>query len=104
LYSVAGLDRVNLSNARVAGMNVDLGFNIGDRYTIALLVFFITYFIFEIPTVLSMRWIGPKWLLNTLAICWGSVMVGMGWVSLWFPVFTSIITFPSTYSAEKMSF
>lgn len=42
LYSVAGLDRVNLSNARVAGMNTDLRFDIGDRYSIALLVFFIT--------------------------------------------------------------
>lgn len=83
LYSVAGLDRVNLSNARVAGMNQDLRFDIGDRYTIALLVFFITYFLFEIPTVLSMRFIGPKWLLNTLAIAWGSVMVGMGWVNDW---------------------
>ena len=72
LYSVAGLDRVNLSNARVAGMNQDLRFDIGDRYTIALLVFFITYFLFEIPTVLSMRWIGPKWLLNSLAIAWGT--------------------------------
>ena len=49
LYSVAGLDRVNLSNARVAGMNKDLHFNIGDRYSIALLVFFITYFPIRTP-------------------------------------------------------
>lgn len=83
LYSVAGLDRVNLSNARVAGMNTDLHFNIGDRYSIALLVFFITYFLFEMPTTLLLRPVGPKRLLNGLAISWGAVMVGMGFVNDW---------------------
>ncbi|OAL00001.1 MFS general substrate transporter [Phaeosphaeriaceae sp. SRC1lsM3a] len=83
LYSVAGLDRVNLSNARVAGMNKDLRFDIGDRYSIALLVFFITYCLFEMPTTLLLRPIGPRNLLNGLAISWGAVMLGMGWVNDW---------------------
>jgi MFS family permease len=83
LYSVAGLDRVNLSNARVAGMNKDLRFDIGDRYSIALLVFFITYCLFEMPTTLLLRPVGPKNLLNGLAISWGVVMLGMGWVNDW---------------------
>lgn len=83
LYSVAGLDRVNLSNARVAGMNTDLRFDIGDRYSIALLVFFITYCLFEMPTTLLLRPVGPKNLLNGLAVSWGIVMVGMGFVNDW---------------------
>lgn len=83
LYSVAGLDRVNLSNARVAGMNKDLRFDIGDRYSIALLVFFVTYCLFEMPTTLLLRPIGPKRLLNGLAISWGFVMLGMGWINDW---------------------
>lgn len=83
LYSVAGLDRVNLSNARVAGMNKDLRFDIGDRYSIALLVFFITYFLFELPTTLLLRPIGPKYLLNGLAVSWGAVMIGMGFINDW---------------------
>lgn len=83
LYSIAGLDRVNLSNARVADMNKDLRFDIGDRYSIALLVFFITYFLFELPTTLLLRPTGPKNLLNGLAISWGIVMVGMGFVNDW---------------------
>lgn len=37
-----------ISNARVAGMNKELELHIGSRYTIALLVFFIPYFIFEV--------------------------------------------------------
>jgi MFS family permease len=83
LYSIAGLDRVNLSNARVAGMNKDLRFDIGNRYSIALLVFFITYFLFELPTVLALRRVGPKLLLNGLAVSWGAVMLGMGFVNDW---------------------
>ncbi|CAI0654145.1 unnamed protein product [Colletotrichum noveboracense] len=83
LYSIAGLDRVNLSNARVAGMNQDLRFDIGDRYSIALLVFFVTYFLFELPTTLALRPIGPKILLNGLVFSWGIVMLGMGFANDW---------------------
>ncbi|KAF5521955.1 High-affinity nicotinic acid transporter [Colletotrichum aenigma] len=83
LYSIAGLDRVNLSNARVAGMNQDLRFDIGDRYSIALLVFFVTYFLFELPTTLALRPIGPKILLNGLVFSWGIVMLGMGFAHDW---------------------
>ncbi|KAH7154882.1 major facilitator superfamily domain-containing protein [Dactylonectria estremocensis] len=83
LYSIAGLDRVNLSNARVAGMNEDLHFDVGGRYSIALLVFFITYFLFELPTTLSLRRVGPKLLLNGLVLSWGIVMLGMGWAKDW---------------------
>jgi MFS family permease len=83
LYSIAGLDRVNLSNARVAGMNDDLHFDVGNRYSIALLVFFITYFLFELPTTLSLRRVGPKLLLNGLVLSWGAVMLGMGWAHDW---------------------
>ncbi|KAF2816317.1 MFS general substrate transporter [Mytilinidion resinicola] len=83
LYSIAGLDRVNLSNARVAGMNEDLHFDVGNRYSIALLVFFVTYFLFELPSTLTLRPIGPKIQLNALAFSWGAVMLGMGFANDW---------------------
>ncbi|KAI8238484.1 High-affinity nicotinic acid transporter, partial [Colletotrichum sp. SAR 10_96] len=83
LYSIAGLDRVNLSNARVAGMNQDLRFDVGNRYSIALLVFFITYFLFELPTTLALRPVGPKILLNGLVFSLGIVMLGMGFANDW---------------------
>ncbi|CAK7234361.1 hypothetical protein SCUCBS95973_008909 [Sporothrix curviconia] len=83
LYSIAGLDRVNLSNARAAGMNADLGFDIGNRYSIALLVFFITYFLFEMPSTLSLRHVGPKLQLNGFVFSWGLVMLGMGFAKDW---------------------
>jgi len=64
-------------------MNEDLGFNIGDRYSIALLVFFITYFLFELPSTLAMRYVGPRLQLSALAVSWGLVMLGMGFVNDW---------------------
>ncbi|KAF2745035.1 MFS general substrate transporter [Sporormia fimetaria CBS 119925] len=83
MYAVSGIDRVNLSNARVAGMNEDLRFDIGDRYSIALLVFFVTYFLFELPTTLLLCPLGARNLLSGLALSWGAVMLGMGWVNDW---------------------
>jgi hypothetical protein len=59
-------------------MDADLHFNIGNRYTIALLAFFITYLLFELPSTLSMRFIGPCLQLSALAVSWGAVMLGMG--------------------------
>jgi hypothetical protein len=44
------VDRTNLGLAAVAGMNEDLEL-IGDRYTIIIMLFFVMYIIFEIPSV-----------------------------------------------------
>ncbi|KAK2787888.1 hypothetical protein FQN51_003059 [Onygenales sp. PD_10] len=55
IYAISGIDRTNLSAARVAGMHEDLDFHIGERYSIVLLVFFVTYFLFEIPSNLILR-------------------------------------------------
>lgn len=64
-------------------MDADLHFNIGNRYSIALLVFFITYFLFELPSTLSMRYIGPRLQLCAVAVAWGVVMLGMGFANDW---------------------
>ncbi|KAI6785921.1 uncharacterized protein J7T54_006260 [Emericellopsis cladophorae] len=83
LYSIVGLDRVNLSNARVAGMDSNLRFDVGDRYSIARLIFFVAYFLFEMPTTPILRCAGPKLLLNSLVFSWGCVMLGMGFANDW---------------------
>ncbi|CCX04326.1 major facilitator superfamily domain-containing protein [Pyronema domesticum] len=83
LYSVALIDRTNMSNAAVAGMDVELHLKGTNRYSIALLIFFIPYFIFELPSNLLLRRIGAAKLLGTLAVCWGAVMIGMGFLKDW---------------------
>ena len=64
-------------------MDVELGFRIGDRYSIALLVFFITYFIFEIPSNIVLRKIGAANWLAFLCMSWGLVTFGAGFAKKW---------------------
>lgn len=51
MYSMSLIDRTNLGLALVAGLQEDLGLHIGNRYTIIVMVFFVAYIIFEIPSV-----------------------------------------------------
>ncbi|CAI7598531.1 unnamed protein product [Penicillium discolor] len=43
MYSISLIDRTNLGLAFVAGMEQDLGLDIGNRYTIVVMVFFVAY-------------------------------------------------------------
>lgn len=49
---LAFLDRSNIGNARIAGMEDDLRLGYGDRYTWLLTIFYISYILFE-PLILS---------------------------------------------------
>ncbi|EFW21374.1 hypothetical protein D8B26_001582 [Coccidioides posadasii str. Silveira] len=86
LYAVSGIDRINLSSARVAGMHEDLHFYIGNRYSVVLLVFFITYFMFEIPSNIILRKVGAAIWLSFIAMSWGIVIMCAGFVKTWGPL------------------
>ncbi|KAI5851530.1 major facilitator superfamily domain-containing protein [Morchella snyderi] len=83
LYSVSLIDRTNMSNAAVAGMRDELKLKIGDRYSIALLIFFIPYLLFELPSNIVLRRVGAAKWLGTIVMLWGGVMIGMGFVKDW---------------------
>ncbi|CAG5156211.1 uncharacterized protein ALTATR162_LOCUS4042 [Alternaria atra] len=83
LYSIALIDRTNISNARVAGMGADLNLQIGDRYTIVLVLFFPTYFLLELPSNIVLRKVGSANWLAFIAVSWGAVMIGQGFVESW---------------------
>ncbi|KAK4057779.1 hypothetical protein OIO90_000998 [Microbotryomycetes sp. JL221] len=62
LYLWCFIDRANIGNARIAGMEKDLKMA-GYDYNVALSAFYVTYIVFEIPSNLCAKWIGPgKWL------------------------------------------
>jgi hypothetical protein len=71
LYSIALIDRVNISAARIAGMDVDLGLHIGSRYTTALAVFFPSYALLELPSNIVLRKVGTANWLAFIAFSWG---------------------------------
>lgn len=58
IYSFALIDRVNLPNARIAGMDEDLGLSIGNRYTLVTMIFFVPYVIFQFPANIVIRKLG----------------------------------------------
>ncbi|KAH9878283.1 hypothetical protein J1614_003500 [Plenodomus biglobosus] len=83
MYSIALIDRTNIANARIAGMGTDLALQIGDRYTIVLVLFFPTYFLLELPSNMILRKVGSANWLSFIGLSWGAVMVGQGFVESW---------------------
>ncbi|KAF9502251.1 MFS general substrate transporter [Pleurotus eryngii] len=83
LYSISLIDRVNISNAYVAGMARDLELQIGSRYSLATLIFFVPYIIFELPSNILIRKIGAARWVGSITFLWGSAMIGMAFVKHW---------------------
>ncbi|GFP59672.1 hypothetical protein ACSS6W_009785 [Trichoderma asperelloides] len=79
MYCVSLMDRTNMSAANIAGMSVELNL-ISNRYNIANLVFFTTYIVFQPPSTILVRKIGPRLHLAFITLLWGAVMIGMGFV------------------------
>ncbi|KAF2129814.1 MFS general substrate transporter [Dothidotthia symphoricarpi CBS 119687] len=82
MYMVSLMDRTNLGVAVVAGMGVDLKL-IGNRYSIIVLLFFITYVLCQPPATVVLRKLGPRTFLPAIVVIWGSVMIGFGFVKEW---------------------
>ncbi|KAH6889799.1 major facilitator superfamily domain-containing protein [Thelonectria olida] len=83
MYSISLIDRTNLGLALVAGMQEDLGLAIGNRYTVIVMVFFVAYVTFEIPSNLILPKVGPANWLSFLGLGFGSVLIGMGFTHSW---------------------
>ncbi|PON25104.1 hypothetical protein TGAM01_v206185 [Trichoderma gamsii] len=79
MYCISLMDRTNMSAANIAGMGVELNL-INNRYNIANLVFFTTYVVFQPPSTILIRKIGPRLHLAFITLLWGGVMIGMGFV------------------------
>ncbi|KAJ6589874.1 major facilitator superfamily domain-containing protein [Mycena vulgaris] len=83
LYSFALIDRINLGAARTAGMGPALHLEIGARFSIATVMYFIPYILLQIPGNLVIRKFGARNYLTFCAIGWGAVQLGMGFVTTW---------------------
>jgi len=82
MYCVSLMDRTNMSAANIAGMSQELILT-GFRYNIANLVFFIPYIIFQPPSTILIRKVGPRIHLALITLLWGAVMIGMGFSDNW---------------------
>ncbi|KAJ2919769.1 hypothetical protein MD484_g670, partial [Candolleomyces efflorescens] len=83
LYAVALVDRANLGIARTAGMGTDLELGVGERYSIASMIYFVPYIILQVPTNLILRKLGAQLFLTICVVGWGAAQLGMGFVPNW---------------------
>jgi MFS family permease len=67
-------------NAKLAGLEKDLGMT-GYDYNALLSVFYISYIIFEIPSNIACKWIGPGWYLPAVTLGFGICSLGTAWVT-----------------------
>jgi MFS family permease len=72
MYLLSFLDRVNIGNARLYGMEEDLGMT-GDQYQIAVSVLFATYILSELPSNLVIKRLTPSRWLSFITTGWGIV-------------------------------
>ncbi|KAK8862043.1 high-affinity nicotinic acid transporter [Apiospora arundinis] len=81
LYLLSFLDRTNIGNARLAGLEKSLGMNpLGLDYNIALSVFFPWYVAAEIPSNLAMKRFRPSVWIPSIMVAWAICCTLMGLV------------------------
>src|SRR6516162_9292225 len=79
LYVIAFLDRVNLGFAALT-MNKELGIT-SQQFGLLTGVFFIGYFLFEIPSNLLLHKIGARVWIARILFTWGGVATLTGFVN-----------------------
>ncbi|KAJ4119814.1 hypothetical protein NW765_015232 [Fusarium oxysporum] len=80
LYLLSFLDRTNIGNARLAGLEVDLKMVKGD-YNNALTIFFVSYAVVEPATNALLKKITPRLFFTLIILTWGLIMTLMGLVT-----------------------
>ncbi|KAL9094594.1 MAG: hypothetical protein Q9165_003153 [Trypethelium subeluteriae] len=76
LFLVSFIDRGNIANAKIQGMEEELHL-IENDYNNAYWVFTLSYVIFGVPANLVFRKFGPK-SLSIMMFCWGLTVLGQG--------------------------
>ncbi|RMZ68515.1 vitamin H transporter [Pyrenophora seminiperda CCB06] len=81
LYLVNFIDRANIGNAKIQGMEKELHL-INQRFNISVWVFNLGYLVAGIPLQILFKKYGPK-SLCVMMFCWGITVIGCGLVKRW---------------------
>lgn len=79
LWLACFLDRTNVGNAKVGGMDKSLGL-VGLQYNIGLAVFYVSYIASELPSNYFLKRVGAKLWLPFLVASWGVVTITMAFM------------------------
>ncbi|KAF9912152.1 hypothetical protein EC991_000562 [Linnemannia zychae] len=99
LYLFSYLDRVNIGNARLFGLEEAVHLSNG-QYNIALASFFLAYCLFELPSNWMLVRLGPRTWIPLLMILWGGVSLALAWVTS----FTGLVTARFALGAAEAGF
>ncbi|KIW42401.1 uncharacterized protein PV06_05956 [Exophiala oligosperma] len=79
LYLISFLDRTNIGNAKIDGLQEDLNMT-NNEYNDTLTIFFISYSVFEPLTQIMLKRFKPSIFLPIIMLLWGICMTCMGLV------------------------
>ncbi|CAG7990144.1 unnamed protein product [Penicillium salamii] len=77
LYLVSFLDRTNIGNAKLVGLQDDLGMS-NAQFNATLTIFFVSYSIFEPATNILLKRLRPSIFIPLIMMSWGICMTLMG--------------------------
>ncbi|KAI0649688.1 MFS general substrate transporter [Trametes meyenii] len=80
MYLCSFLDRGNIGNAKLQGLTTQLDLT-GNKYNIALTMYFVPYCLFECPANLVLKKFRPSRWLPGITLVWGTIMTLMGLVN-----------------------
>ncbi|KAM3077548.1 hypothetical protein ACMFMG_006885 [Clarireedia jacksonii] len=83
LYLLAFLDRTNIGNAKIDGLQADLHNMSTGKYNVTLSIFFVSYAVFEPITNVMLKRFRPSIFVPVIIIIWGLCMTFMGFVENW---------------------
>ena len=70
LYLISFLDRTNIGNAKIDGLQEDLHL-MNNQYNDSLTIFFLSYSLFEPATQIMLKRFRPSIFLPTIMVLWG---------------------------------
>ncbi|KAF4620093.1 hypothetical protein G7Y89_g14729 [Cudoniella acicularis] len=83
LYLLAFLDRTNIGNAKIDGLQTSLHHMSTGRYNATLSIFFVSYSVFEPLTNVLLKKMRPSLFIPLIMVIWGICMTFMGFVENW---------------------
>ncbi|KAK3335879.1 major facilitator superfamily domain-containing protein [Cercophora scortea] len=83
LCSLNLLDSGVLSSAAVTSMLTDLELDVGNRFSVSIFIFTIASIVFQLPSTIAVRTIGPRRWFTFITMAFGLITLGTGFVQTW---------------------
>ncbi|KIW58013.1 hypothetical protein PV05_02565 [Exophiala xenobiotica] len=83
MYTFSLIDRTNVGGARISGLDEAVDLDVGNRASTIILVFYVGYVIFELPSNIVLKKLGAANWLSFLGVAWGLISLGIGFSKNW---------------------